>query len=489
MGLDAGPAVGHRVSAEVERRQRNLRPVFRVEHVAAVGGERDLQKRAGEAGARLDEREHRARRNVEARQRAPQIADDFANKPVVAVLFKQSIKFENLLGVTFGFQNPQPYFALIVPQVEDGAIELAPETQRVPVGASFEDRLFRTFDSDLCRPACGVQIHFDDSVVPQRGQRHAFSSRSGGKLRQFERAALDHVRELLRFGDVVDELPLPGAVGAHAFRGGAEDVGEVAPHLSLVDQSGQSSRARQYAQKRNLGQADGRGAVVDHGDLVAGERELVAAARGGAVERGEELEAGMLARVLDAVARLVGELAEVHLPRMAAGAEHVDVRPGAVAAALAARDHHRLHFGMLEADAVERIVQLDVDAEVVAVELELVPGHQGLVLGYVEGEGRQRPLEGELPVAVALGMGFEADHWMAFLISARLWRRDLPEVSSVTSARPYRRSRSARSLRISSSAAERPLKGRMSPWAMTRAMCSSGDAFNHTHRQRSSSSW
>src|SRR3989449_6014852 len=271
-------------------------------------------------------------------------------------------------------------------------------------------------------------------------------------------------------------------------RGGAEHVGEVASHLSFIDQPGQSSRAGQYAQKGDLWQADGRGAVVDHRDLVAGERELVAAARGGAVERGEELEAGMRARVLDAVARLVGELAEVHLPRMAAGAEHVDVRPGAEDAALAARDHHRLHFGMLEADAVERIVQLDVDAEVVTVELELVPGHQGLVLGHVEDEARQCPLEGELPVAVALGMGFEADHRMAFLISARLWRRDLPEVSSATSARPYRRSRSARSLRISSSAAERPLKGRMSPWAMTRAMCSSGEAFNHTHRQRSSSS-
>src|SRR3989442_301355 len=148
----------------------------------------------------------------------------------------------------------------------------------------------------------------------------------------------------------------------------------------------------------------------------------------------------MRARVLDAVARLVGELAEVHLPRMAAGAEHVDVRPGAEDAALAARDHHRLHFGMLEADAVERIVQLDVDAKVVAVELELVPGHQGLVLGHVEAEGRHRPLEGELPVAVAPGMGFEADHWTAFLISARLWRGVLAVVFRGTSARPYLRS-------------------------------------------------
>ncbi len=107
MRLDAGQAVGHRVSAEVERRQRNSRPAFRVEHVAAVGGERDLQKRAGEAGARLDQREHRARRDVEAGQGAPQVADHLADKPVVLVLFKQSIKFENLLGVAFGFQSPQ----------------------------------------------------------------------------------------------------------------------------------------------------------------------------------------------------------------------------------------------------------------------------------------------------------------------------------------------------------------------------------------------
>ena len=79
-----------------------------------------------------------------------------------------------------------------------------------------------------------------------------------------------------------------------------------------------------------------RRAVVDQHDLVAGERQLVAAARAVPLTRGEELEPGVAARVLDAVARLVGELAEVHFPRVRRRAEHVDVRAGAEHALLAA---------------------------------------------------------------------------------------------------------------------------------------------------------
>ena len=79
---------------------------------------------------------------------------------------------------------------------------------------------------------------------------------------------------------------------------------------------------------------------------------------------------------------------------------------------------------MLEAQAVQRVVQLDVDAEVVAVELELVARGDALVLGDVERERRDRAVEGELPVVVALGLG-----------SARLWRTLLPEVSMAASAR------------------------------------------------------
>ena len=61
-------------------------------------------------------------------------------------------------------------------------------------------------------------------------------------------------------------------------------------------------------------------AVVDQKDLVAGERQLVAAAGAGAVDRGEELQPAVLRGILQAVARFVGELAEIDLPGVAGDA-------------------------------------------------------------------------------------------------------------------------------------------------------------------------
>src|SRR5581483_1147682 len=170
--------------------------------------------------------------------------------------------------------------------------------------------------------------------------------------------------------------------------------------------------------------------------LVAGERQLVAAAGAGAVDRGDEFQPACLARVLDAVPRLVGELAEVHLERMTRGSEHVDVGAGAEHAALAARNDHAFHFRMLEADAVQRIVQLDVDTEVIAVELQPVAGREALVLRDVERKGCHRALVRELPMVVAVGTGFEVDHATAFFSSASAWRTLLPEVSTTVPARP-----------------------------------------------------
>src|SRR5205807_2003398 len=105
--------------------------------------------------------------------------------------------------------------------------------------------------------------------------------------------------------DVIDEPPRLCTIGAHAFGGGAKHVGEVAPDLALVDEARQPARSGQDAEQRHLGQADGARSVVDHDDLVAGERELIAAAGAGAIYGGDEFEAGMRARILDAVARLV----------------------------------------------------------------------------------------------------------------------------------------------------------------------------------------
>ena len=102
---------------------------------------------------------------------------------------------------------------------------------------------------------------------------------------------------------------------------------------------------------------------------------------------------------------------------MAGDAEHEDVGAGAKDALTRAGDDDGAHFGMLEADPVDRVVELDVDAEIVAVELQLVARAQPAVLveiGFERGDGS---VEGERPVAVFFRRSLIVDrlwaaHWM-----------------------------------------------------------------------------
>ena len=54
--------------------------------------------------------------------------------------------------------------------------------------------------------------------------------------------------------------------------------------------------------------------------------------------------------------------------------------------------HDRAHLGMLEAQPLHRVVELDVHAEVVGVQLQLVARHQAALLVDVHRQGRDRPV-------------------------------------------------------------------------------------------------
>ena len=75
----------------------------------------------------------------------------------------------------------------------------------------------------------------------------------------------------------------------------------------------------------------------------------------------------------------------------------------------AAGDDDAAHLGVLEAQPLDRVGELDVDAEVVGVELELVAGPEALVLGHLHVEAGDGAVDLELPVPVGVGMGLEAD--------------------------------------------------------------------------------
>ena len=90
-------------------------------------------------------------------------------------------------------------------------------------------------------------------------------------------------------------------------------------------------------------------------------------------------------------------------------AEHHDVRAGAEHPLLQAGDHDGVDLGMLEADALQGVRELDIDPEIVRIELQAVVGRQAGVFLDVHRQGRDRPVDGQGPMFVAIGMGFEDD--------------------------------------------------------------------------------
>src|SRR5713101_5375543 len=117
----------------------------------------------------------------------------------------------------------------------------------------------------------------------------------------------------------------------------------------------------------------------------------------------------MSAGVFDAVARFVGEFAEIDFPGVGRKAKHVDVCAGTENAILGAGNDDGANFGMLEADALEGVVKLYVDPEVVGVELELVAGANAAIFGDVHSESGDGAIEEKTPVFVARRVGAKID--------------------------------------------------------------------------------
>ena len=90
-------------------------------------------------------------------------------------------------------------------------------------------------------------------------------------------------------------------------------------------------------------------------------------------------------------------------------AQHHDVRAGAEDPLLERRDDDRVDLGVLEAEALDGVGELDVDAEVVGVQLQLVVGREAGVLAHVHRQRGDRAVEGELPVPVVRRVGLEGD--------------------------------------------------------------------------------
>ncbi len=208
---------------------------------------------------------------------------------------------------------------------------------------------------------------------------------------------------------LVDQPPLDRARAPDALGGGREEVGVVAPYPALVDQAGEAAGAGQHAEQGHLRQRHGGRAVVDQHDLVAGECQLVAATRGGAVQRAERADARLPRQLLQMEPRLVGELAEVHLEGVRALAEHEDVGAGREQPVAGRGDDERADPRVREAQALDGVGELEVDPEVVGVELQGVTRDEAAVLRDLQRQGRDVVPHLETPVPIARRVGVAAD--------------------------------------------------------------------------------
>jgi hypothetical protein len=153
--------------------------------------------------------------------------------------------------------------------------------------------------------------------------------------------------------------------------------------------------------------------VIHQHDVVGGERELIAAARGGAVDRAQIGLPRIARGILDRQPGLVGELAEIHLVAVARLAQHADVGAGAEDILLAGLEHHRPHLRVLEAQPLHRVGELDVDREVIGIELELIVRTEPARGVHVHDEKGDLAIHLDPPMAVTAGIGLHVDgcHW------------------------------------------------------------------------------
>ena len=424
--LETRQPVPHRQGPEIERRQaEDHRPVRIIQGVGPVARQRGLQERTGQARPRLDEREEAAGADVETPQSPGSHQNDFAREPVRRRQVRdRRVVGRHQLGVPLRLEEPEADLLLVEAQAADGIVQLAEQAQHpgsAPLPAERRGvswgRSFRPLQPDGRGAALSVHCDVHERVgdVPcadpgvQRRKTDtgpALSRRRGGQTRE----AIPHqlVEAALR-GDVVHESPVPGPLPLDPLRRGAEDIGVIAAHPPLVHQPRQPAGPRKDAEERHLGQAHRGAPVVDQEDLVAGERQLVAASRRDAVAGRQVSLPGLGAGLFDREARLVGELAEVHLEGVRRRSQHVDVGPGREDAVLPRDDRHRPDLRVLEAQALHRVLELDINAQVVRVQLQDVPGPERLVLLDVPDDAGHLTLSLQPPVHVPVGCRLERD--------------------------------------------------------------------------------
>src|SRR5215472_8492982 len=94
--------------------------------------------------------------------------------------------------------------------------------------------------------------------------------------------------------------------------------------------------------------------------------------------------------------------------------QHVNVGARAENAVLRTGNDYRSNFWVLEADALQGVVELDVHPQIIRIQLQFVAWANSAILRHVHRERRHRTIEGNPPVLVT--------RWLRLIIDRRRFR-------------------------------------------------------------------
>ena len=291
----------------------------------------------------------RPRRDVEPREGPAQHAKHLANEPVCPDAPASAASTgQHRSRVAARLHDPESRRRVVRAQHQDRVVELARHLQRPPARAGGDDvvevvgaGLLPVRDTVIVAIRCrAVDRDVDVLVViaalvdrsaPAASARCPCASGRPVALRRAARSARSSTYrvEASRLDDGVDEPQSFARVAFHAIgrscrrhppdraaRAVCRSARVKPPVPGSTPSSGTSGRLT----------ADDRSSTRTISSQASASSYPPPGRR--AVARRKELQSGVLARVFDAVARLVRELAEVHFPGVARVAQHVDVGAG-----------------------------------------------------------------------------------------------------------------------------------------------------------------
>src|SRR6516165_4607377 len=93
--------------------------------------------------------------------------------------------------------------------------------------------------------------------------------------------------------------------------------------------------------------------------------------------------------------------------------EHLDIRARAKHLFFGRSENDGGDLRMLETEPLHRIIEFDIDRQIIRIQLELVTRADTAVLVHIHRQSGDLAVEAELPVAVAVGTSPKLDHGSA----------------------------------------------------------------------------